>query len=50
MSNVLKIYSLNPFTSNFDIDKLLRLWEEIVPFIITVMCVVTTIADVGNNI
>lgn len=49
MFNVSKIYSLSSFTSNFNISKLLRLQDEIMPFIITIMYVVTTTADVGNN-
>lgn len=48
--NVSKIYSLSSFTSDFIIGKLLRLWEEIMPSIITVIYVVTTTTDVGNNI
>lgn len=48
--NVSKLYSLSSFTSDFNIGKPLRLWEEIMPSIITVMYVVTTITDVGNNI
>lgn len=48
--NASKLYSLSSFTSDFNIGKLLRLWEEIISSIITVMYVVTTITDVGNNI
>lgn len=48
--NVSKLYSLNSFISHFIIGKLLRLWEEIMPSIITVMYVVTPTTDVGNNI
>lgn len=37
-------------SSNFSLGKFLRLWEEIMQSIITLMYVVTTIEDDGNSI
>lgn len=48
MFNVSEIYSLS--SSNFNIGKLLRLREEIMTPINTIIYMLTTTADVGNNI